>query len=531
MEPDLIIKDDYIGIKIGPKWKAAVGLRTAVAAGYAFLGDRCLEAQMLASLFSTEAGLDFEGFIVLTKKLSGNFAVIVKSGGLLFAAVDKVRSHPIFYCLEDGKLYAGDDVNGMKNAAGDMSADSQASEEYLMSGYVSGNNTLYCEIKALQAGECLEVRIDGNGACQSILTKRYYLYHNKDKARLSSDAMINCHDRILKNVFARAAKSVNGRKLIIPLSGGVDSRLIASTFREIDYKNVLCISYGVPGNWETRISREAAKKLGYEWLFIPYTRKKWNDAAKSGEWRKFFYSFNNISSMPNISEWLAVSELRRNDAVPVDAVFVPGHTGDFISGGHIHYVFDEKMGRITKESLLERMLKKHYALWPSMLKDPEARKTIFTRLAELLRDLDQGSTQSLIDAYECWEWQERQAKFIINSARTYEFWGYEWRMPLWDPEIMDFWSAVPYALKLRKRLYLNCLEDKDIFGVFGGSLRRNRLYRKRILPSAVRNFLEYFRDTKAIYGIYGCFKSGFLNYGKRNINSMLVKDYLKWARS
>lgn len=61
--------------------------------------------------------------------------------------------------------------------------------------------------------------------------------------------------------------------------------------------------------------------------------------------------------------------------------------------------------------------------------------------------------EDMANAFECWEWQERQAKFIVNSCRVYEFWGYDWRIPLWDSEMMDFWSRVPIELRIGKRLY------------------------------------------------------------------------------
>ncbi|MDD5680574.1 MAG: asparagine synthase-related protein [Candidatus Omnitrophica bacterium] len=524
-----------MSLKIFPKkdagWQVKkTGNTCAYAAGYGFVNGRYTTAGGMAEFFIKNTYGDLSAFCDLVKSINGNFALIVSRECNLFAAVDRVRSHPIFYCFKDGTLYIGDDVNSIKNAAGRICAGPQAAEEYLMSGYVSGGNTLCDEIKGLQAGECLGAKSDETEICRDIALKRYYLYYNAAKLQQPPASLINTHDRIVENAFKRIAESAGGRKLVIPLSGGVDSRLVASMFKRIGHKNILCISYGIPGNWETKISRAAADKLGYEWIFMPYSREKWRDISKSGEWHKFFYSFNNISSVPNVNEWLAVSGLKKDRIIPDDAVFVPGHTGDFISGGHIHYVFDEKTDNITIDGLSEKMLRKHYALWPLLLKDPQIKKRAVRRLSESFKNFRLESAQSIIDAYECWEWQERQAKFIVNSARVYDFWGYEWRIPLWDSELMDFWSAVPYKLKLRKKLYLDYLEKTDRYGIFGNNLRRNKLYRKRILPGALRSLLQYFRDTIGIYGIYGYFVSTFLNAGKRSINSIFVKDYLRFFR-
>ena len=44
---------------------------------------------------------------------------------------------------------------------------------------------------------------------------------------------------------------------------------------------------------------------------------------------------------------------------------------------------------------------------------------------------------------------ERQAKFIVNSVRVYEFFGYAWRIPLWDRELIDFFLKVPLKYRMR----------------------------------------------------------------------------------
>lgn len=93
-------------------------------------------------------------------------------------------------------------------------------------------------------------------------------------------------------------------------------------------------------------------------------------------------------------------------------------------------------------------------------------KTIIENLSklEILPDIETESLfqlsempidtlEDVANAFECWEWQERQAKFIVNSCRVYEFWGYDWRIPLWNNEMMDFWARVPLGLRVGKRLY------------------------------------------------------------------------------
>jgi len=497
------------------------------AAGRAFLKDDFMNNKDLVELFLRYKKLDFKLFIELMKQLNGNFAIILKDDKGILASVDRIRSIPIFYGIKEDAFLIGDDAHSIKEKLRLNKINPHAVEEFLMSGYISYDETLYYDLKQLQPGEALYFKIDKSESSENVCTERYYIYWNKNKKHLSIDELLDAYDVVLSQAFKRLVRSIEGRKVIIPLSGGVDSRLIASMFKKLNYKNVVCLSYGVSNNWETKISKKVAEKLGYDWIYVPYSRKKWHDVYRSQKWKEFFYSEDNLSSLPNINDWLAVRELKRNRSISEDAVFVPGHTGDFISGGHLHYIFGEKKDGLTKEKLLISILRKHYSLWATMLENQEIKNHIINKLSKFFENLPLNSEEDIACAYECWEWQERQAKFIINSVRTYDFWGYEWRVPLWDSEIMDFWSSVPYELKLEKKLYLSYLKERDQFHLFGEDLQRKRLQKKRFLGGRLKKFTEYFRDTSGFYGIYNYFVVTFLNMGRRNVNSILVKDYMR----
>ena len=59
--------------------------------------------------------------------------------------------------------------------------------------------------------------------------------------------------------------------------------------------------------------------------------------------------------------------------------------------------------------------------------------------------------------YEFWEFEHRQARFIVNSVRGFEFFRQQWAIPLWDYELIDFFLSVPVELRLGKRLYVNTM--------------------------------------------------------------------------
>src|SRR4030095_14785028 len=96
----------------------------------------------------------------------------------------------------------------------------------------------------------------------------------------------------------------------------------------------------------------------------------------------------------------------------------------------------------------------HYSLWDWPKREERELYGRFQRRVEKIIGPIQGCSPELAaDLFERWDLQERQAKFICNSVRVYESFGYDWRLPLYDRELMDFWARVPIQGRTGRRLY------------------------------------------------------------------------------
>jgi asparagine synthase (glutamine-hydrolysing) len=136
-----------------------------------------------------------------------------------------------------------------------------------------------------------------------------------------------------------------------------------------------------------------------------------------------------------------------------DAVFVPGHSGDFLAGSHVPKEFAARR-HLLRDELLQAMFDAHYSLWDWPKTSASLMRRTFTeRIERVVGPINDGATEAAADTFECWDCEERQAKFIVNSVRAYEFFDHEWRLPLFDAELMDFWSAIPMSGRLGRRLY------------------------------------------------------------------------------
>ncbi|MEM2465668.1 MAG: asparagine synthase C-terminal domain-containing protein [Candidatus Bathyarchaeia archaeon] len=306
-------------------------------------------------------------------------------------------------------------------------------------------------INVLQAGQTIEFK-DGVFVVRDEYLYNNTSFHKEMDERSLMDALWSLEITVFKDVI----KSTKGKNIVVPLSGGLDSRFVASMLKLLGVKDVVCINYGIKESPETRISKLVAEKLDYGWHNIDYSLELQVKMYREQCFWNYIEITHGFHVTPNIQEFLSTSYFKEKIGIK-NAVFIPGHTGDFISGGHITR---EMILSKTLNDMALAILKYHYIRhWPLPEKVLNIMKKYLTALLAKIKDQKIRNWQ----VCEMFDWRERQAKFIMSAIKPYEFFGYQWLIPLWDERFIDFWASIPLKLKIHKKLYRKFLSTY-IFG-------------------------------------------------------------------
>lgn len=419
-------------------------------------------AQRLATIAATCD--DREQLISVLSKTPGNFAFCYLSQKWQLAMVDKKRSYPLFYHKRPKSLHLSNCPFILAKEYGLNTRSKGAGTAFEMAGYTIGKTTLFSDVQQLEAGEIMILE-KGSENAQSY---HYYIANRAKKQSYNEADWLQRLDAVHEKVFQRLVNSLNGRQVIIPLSGGYDSRLILAMLIKYGHRNIKTYTYGWPWLWEVQQAEQIARLAQVDWTFIKLDRASLLKRFHSKD-RKSFYQFAcGASSTPGIPEYYSIGILKEAGYISSDAVIINGQTGDFISGGHIPGFQTDDQGRVGQDQLLNAIIQKHFALWTNRME--KSTVEIQSQLIDLLR-LKPNETLTLqraADLFEQAEWSERQSKYIVNCVRAYEWFDYDWRLPLWDDEYMSFWDEVPIEFKKDQYLfkrYLRQFDPRDLFSM------------------------------------------------------------------
>lgn len=412
----------------------------------------------------------------------GHFAIVASGPGWAFAAADWVRSIPLAIAQVDGTWTVDDRPERLRQRAGLGIADidPDAALAIGMAGYTIDDAALYRGMQLLVPGELAFIE---NG----ILTRhRYYIYRPWQVQPGSPAARETELKDLTLHLIERLLDTLAGRTLVIPLSAGRDSRLIASAAKHLGYNNVRCFTYGRAGNFEAETSKAIAERLGYRWSFVPATIGKHRRFFASDDYARYLDFADSGCSLPFVQDMAPLMELKASGYVPDDAVIVNGNSGDYISGNHVPETMAKPGAGLDDEArwqrIIDALLKKHFSLWRSL-----ATKKNNARIGALLRKSIARAGGMLGDPetdhglYEYAEFQDRQCRYVITGQRIYEFLGHDWRLPLWDNDYLRFWERVPLAQKAGQDLYARMLTNAN----WGGVWQDVPVNRKTVRPLSI----------------------------------------------
>ena len=419
------------------KWQQAGGV---LATGYIRHEDTFVTSRQLADSLDSKANY-FADFKEIASQMNGQFSLIAEKNGKVWISCCQTWSYPLFYHFSSAGLWISDDPREILARMGKPALKKEILPYFLNFGVTPGSETLVEEIQQARPGEVI---------CFSLKSKEKEHFlpdRGMDKISLQSDDETYAQ---LHKVFVKYSGFLNGKKVLVPLTGGYDSRLIACMLKEAGHNNVLCATWGRSGNSETGTAEKVAKTLGFPWVFVPT-----DEQVKPGFWNEALFMryidwSGHFSSMPYLQDYFAIHFLIESGLIDEDTVALPGHPGDFLRGSHLYSDLPEQNKGEVIDSIIDN--------FGTSLPLTKTERTIVRDIIAAGYCSDDRLFNP-VAAYERWDMEERQCKFIGNSSQVYSFFGISQVVPLFDKELLDYFLALPFEQRLGASKYNKTIEN------------------------------------------------------------------------
>lgn len=371
---------------------------------------------------------------------------------------DLNRSFPLYWRRQGDLIEASDDHRVLTAAPGDDRS-STALEEFSFAGFTVGTRTLHDGIHCAPADA--EVRLDST------------MIRPQERSRISLPGPGPVTDaeeagaqffNALRSAVDDLVSENPDAHFLLPLSGGSDSRLLATAVHDVAPARLTAFTYGTGGAEEVRTSRQVAAALGIPWvaieLSVPEIRRRW----RAPENASFLALAHGGNALPHVQDWFAISTLREQSVVGPDAIVLPGHTA---ARSYTPPRTPVEDGGWDRDTILDTVLAQHFnQRGATPTHEPVRSQLVPALLAELplAQDrFDEISTARLIQTFNI---QHRQVKYILNSVRVYEHFSARWAMPLLDGRCHRVLDTIDWEIRRSKDWY-RTLTDREMRRVAG----------------------------------------------------------------
>jgi asparagine synthase (glutamine-hydrolysing) len=323
----------------------------------------------------------------------------------------------------------------------DRELDWDAAADYFNYGYILGDKTMFKRVRLLKGGHTVQIK---NGkACFN----RYWDYRFGELSRQSLPELIEEVDSIYKDVIRR--QTVGAKNVVIPLSGGLDSRFITghAVAAGIEPHS---FTHGRRGCSDHKIALDVVKTLNIKnYRFVEIDPMWLTDYAE----RFTFLSEGMIESSPAIL--LGISA--QYGLPPLETVFLNGIFGGQTNFGASYFNPADAVGNLPMDERVRRIARfvgsepsdQFYAIFASELAT-RFRKRFGPSIAEQLEELAPVSDLFChqMDAFII---KNRLVRFIDHVDCNRFIWHDHFALA--DDRLNDFFIKLPHEMK-PSRLFL-----------------------------------------------------------------------------
>jgi asparagine synthase (glutamine-hydrolysing) len=483
------------------------------------------------------------------------FAIWDSERQQLFVARDRLGIKPLYYYW-DGKLFAfGSEIKALLEHPDIAAAPNEEYlAEYLTFGYVSGENTLFRNIRKLMPGHWLTWTAGDDGQGRLHIEQYWdvpFGSQPEEQGYSEADWIAQTRKRLEESVELRLMADV---PLGTFLSGGVDSSAITAMVRRMAGGRVksFAVGYQEREYSELDFARQAADAIGSEHHEVLLSREEFFQAMPSLIWHEdepitwpssiSLYFVSRLAAQhvkvvltgEGSDELFAGYERYRWNRLNLRAAAAYRHVPGFVRGAVRNTILNTPLLRsglrrklshtflgrdLTVESLF---LDNFYAAFPAgqreALLKPAWRGRQSPPYAEYLRHWNAHPEQSLISRMLYADQKTYLVELLMKQDQMSMASSIESRVPFLDHHFTAFAMRIPESLKIRggeqKYILKKAVEDL---------LPREIVYRtKKGFPTPLRQWL---RDPESVAWNL---KDGFL---AEYIEPKIVEDMLARHRA
>lgn len=394
---------------------------------------------------------DEDDIFEIVKGFSGFYSIVVYMNDVYYIVTDRVNSIPIYYSIDHIK-----DTFSLNEQNGFFESDSDLKSLYELSGVVTGTSTFAHSLKSSEAAELISIY-------KNDIRRRRYKYQSfnsyQQHCEVNKDNHFEKFSELVKGVTEKLKVICDKRTVIVPLSGGYDSRLVVTMLHKAGVKNVICYTYGQDTDVEVKISESLANFYNYQWYFVKYDKKFLRDSLSQHDFNDFKSNYLSGNSVLHFQDFFAVRELIARNIIDrtKNNLIIPGHALDFLAGNHIpSFCFESE--NVKLDELYRYIKERHFSLrFRSKYEDNLVDKFLIDFVSKNCKIIDSKyiSSDAAIEIYMNFNFIERQSKIILNSLRVYDFFGLDWYMPLWDNEFFYFFENCEHQLLKSRFIHVN----------------------------------------------------------------------------
>ena len=214
-------------------------------------------AELLIALYRSKGETFFSA-------LRGSFSGVLydQRKDLLLVFTDQQGSKLLFYDTRGGGIRISSSLPWLAAQCGHKEWSEAGLLELLTFGYSPSCRTVLDGVLRVGAGNYLRIE---RGKIQEIT---YHRFTNRHSRHTSEETLQRTN-----SLFRQAVRRVTdknreyGYGQYIPLSGGLDSRMITRVAKEVTQDRIHSFTYGTVGSPDERLARQVAEAFGTEWTF------------------------------------------------------------------------------------------------------------------------------------------------------------------------------------------------------------------------------------------------------------------------